>query len=174
MPGLSILQGKANSDNRGEFSRLFCAKEMLTILGTNSFAQVNRSLSHESGVIRGLHFQRPPHAEIKLVRCIRGRVWDVAVDLREDSPTFLKWYAEELSGHNHKVMVIPEGFAHGFQVLDKESELIYFHSKPYQPFAEGGLRYDDPALTINWPLPARNVSNRDLSFPFISEGFTGL
>ncbi len=115
----------------------------------------------------------PPHAEMKLVRCLRGRVWDVAVDLRAESPTFLHWHAEELSPDNHRMVVIPEGCAHGFQVLTPDSELLYLHTAFYAPDAEGGVRHDDPALGIRWPLPVTDLSPRDRSHPLIDAGDRG-
>ena len=174
LSGLSVIQGKVFADNRGEFSRLYSLEEMARLTGLDTFRQVNRSMTRKIGSIRGMHFQCPPFAEVKLVRCIRGSVWDVAVDIRRDSATFLHWHAEQLSAKNNRLMVIPEGFAHGFQVLEDDSELIYFHSEEYQPTAEDGLRYDDPALAIDWPLPVTTVSERDRSFSLITQNYKGI
>lgn len=121
-----------------------------------------------------MHFQHPPYAEVKFVRCLRGRVWDVAVDLRAGSPTFLRWHAEELSPENAHMLVIPEGCAHGFQTLEADTELLYLHTTAYTPGAEGGVRYDDPAIGIRWPLPAANISSRDTGHAWIATDFTGL
>jgi dTDP-4-dehydrorhamnose 3,5-epimerase len=121
-----------------------------------------------------MHFQYPPHAEMKLVRCLKGRVWDVAVDLRYRSPTFLQWHAEELTPNSGRMMVIPEGFAHGFQVLEPDSELLYLHTAPYTPSAEGGLRHNDPKLGIHWPLHVTDLSERDAAHPLIGEAFQGV
>jgi dTDP-4-dehydrorhamnose 3,5-epimerase len=121
-----------------------------------------------------MHFQKSPYAEMKLVRCLRGRVWDVAVDLRAGSPTFLKWHAEELTPDNARMLVIPEGCAHGFQVLEDNSEILYLHSAPYIPEAEGGVLYDDPRLGIRWPLPVADVSVRDLEHEPIALNFSGI
>jgi len=121
-----------------------------------------------------LHFQYAPFAEMKLVRCLRGRVFDVAVDLRARSGTFLSWHAEELSKDNYQMMVIPEGCAHGFQVLEPDSELLYLHTAPYAPSSEGGVAFDDSRLAINWPLPPTDISKRDRGFPYIASDFTGL
>jgi dTDP-4-dehydrorhamnose 3,5-epimerase len=121
-----------------------------------------------------MHFQYPPYAEKKFISCNKGRVWDVAVDLRLGSPTFLRWHAEELSSQNRRMLIIPEGCAHGFQALDPDSELLYFHTNFYTPEAEGGVLYDDPQLGITWPLPIKNLSNRDKEYPLISQDFNGI
>jgi dTDP-4-dehydrorhamnose 3,5-epimerase len=136
--------------------------------------QINHSRTTATGAVRGLHYQCPPHAEMKLVRCLRGAVWDVAVDLRWNSPTFLRWHAEELTQTNTRMMVIPEGFAHGFQVLKPESELLYLHTSFYTAGAEGGLRHDDPILKISWPLSVTDLSPRDASHPLIDPNFSGI
>jgi len=124
--------------------------------------------------VRGLHFQHPPYAEMKLIRCLRGRVWDVAVDLRADSPTFLEWHAEELSAKNGRMIVIPEGFAHGFQAIEPESELLYLHTEFYTPASEGGFRHDDSRLGIKWPLAVTELSARDSGHALIGNDFLGL
>jgi dTDP-4-dehydrorhamnose 3,5-epimerase len=121
-----------------------------------------------------MHYQQSPSAEMKFVRCLKGRVWDVAVDLRTGSRTFLKWHAEELSPHNARMLAIPEGLAHGFQVLDPESELLYLHTAPYAPAVESGVSYNDQTLAITWPMPISNVSARDRHLPLISPDFQGL
>ena len=121
-----------------------------------------------------MHFQKKPHAEMKLIRCLKGRVWDVAVDLRANSPTFLKWHAEELTAENAKLLVIPEGCAHGFQVLEAESQLLYLHTSFYTPEAEGGVIYNDSQLAISWPLSITDLSERDMLLPSISPDSTGL
>ena len=169
LPGVMVATGNPHADARGSFERLFCARELAGVLEGRHIVQINHSRTAAVGAIRGLHFQRPPHAEMKLVRCLRGRVWDVAVDLRADSPTFLRWHAEELSPDNHRMLVIPEGCAHGFQVLAPDSELLYLHTAYYTPEAEGGVRHDDPALGIRWPLPVTDLSPRDHSHPLIGD-----
>jgi dTDP-4-dehydrorhamnose 3,5-epimerase len=136
--------------------------------------QINQSRTAVIGAVRGLHYQRLPHPEMKFVRCLKGRVWDVAVDLRHKSPTFLGWHAEELTPNNLRMMVIPEGFAHGFQVLEPESELLYLHTDFYSPKTEGGLRYDDPHLAIDWPLEVTDLSSRDAAHPLIHSDFSGI
>lgn len=154
-------------DERGEFTRLLCLNELAAIGHLKPIVQVNQSITHASGTVRGMHFQNAPRAETKIVTCLRGKVFDVLVDLRKKSPTFLRWQAIVLSAQNRKMVYIPEGFAHGFQALENESELIYFHTEFYTPEAEGGVRYDDAALQIAWPLQAINVSQRDLSYEAI-------
>jgi dTDP-4-dehydrorhamnose 3,5-epimerase len=144
------------------------------VVGRRPIVQINHSCTTRVGAIRGLHFQYPPHAEMKLVRCLRGRVWDVAVDLRTGSPTFLRWHAEELSPRNARMLVIPEGCAHGFQVLDPDSELLYLHTASYAPPFDGGVRFDDPRLDIDWPLPLTDLSERDRCHAFLKADFSGL
>jgi len=165
--GLNLIKATPFMDERGRFARLFCAKELQDAGIEMVIVQVNHSVTRKVGAIRGMHFQRPPHAEIKIVRCLRGKCFDVAVDLRPDSATYLKWHGEVLSGDDEKALRIPEGFAHGFQVLEENTELLYFHSEYYAPRSEGGVRFDDPAIGINWPLPATDISARDKSYPLI-------
>lgn len=171
---LKIVESVTHRDARGAFMRLFCAQELQPVLGNRQIKQINHSRTSRTGAVRGLHFQHPPHAEMKMVRCLRGRVWDVAVDLRPNSPTFLQWHAQELVQDDAQMLVIPEGFAHGFQVLDAESELLYLHTAFYHPPSEGGLRYDDPRLAITWPLPPQDLSPRDLSHPLVGADFSGI
>ena len=171
---LKIVESVTHRDARGAFMRLFCAQELQPVLGNRQIKQINHSRTSRTGAVRGLHCQHPPHAEMKMVRCLRGRVWDVAVDLRPNSPTFLQWHAQELVQDDAQMLVIPEGFAHGFQVLDAESELLYLHTAFYHPPSEGGLRYDDPRLAITWPLPPQDLSPRDLSHPLVGADFSGI
>lgn len=175
LDGLAIVERSVDDDERGYFSRLFCAEE-LGGSGREPFAvaQVNHSVTRRAGSVRGLHFQRPPHGETKLVSCLRGMVFDVAVDLRRGSPTFLRWHGEVLSQENRRAALIPEGFAHGFQTLEPGCELIYVHSRAYDASAEGGLDPTDPALAIAWPLPFADVSARDRSHPRLRPEFVGL
>lgn len=172
--GLVLVESLFQRDERGAFTRLFCAEELSPLLGARRIVQVNQSSTHRVGAVRGLHFQNFPHAEMKLVRCTKGKVWDVVVDLRRGSPSFLQWHAELLSADNHHMLVVPEGCAHGFQVLDADSEMLYLHSEFYCPDAEGGLRYNDPALDIAWPLPALDLSARDSRHPLLASDFIGL
>lgn len=172
--GAFLLETESFADARGSFTRLFCENELADILKNRRIVQINHSRTEVSGAIRGLHYQRPPYAEMKFIRCLRGKVWDVVVDLRKNSPTFLRWHAEELSVGNAKIMVIPEGCAHGFQVIESHSELLYLHTAPYTPDSEGGVRYDDPMLGIIWPLPPTDLSQRDRSHPLLDASFTGI
>lgn len=174
LDGLAIVQRKAVGDDRGFLSRLFCSKELASAGWTWQISQINHTATAASGTVRGMHFQLPPKAEAKLVSCIRGAVWDVAVDLRQSSPTFLQWHAEELSATNNRALLIPPGFAHGFQTLQDDCELIYFHSEPYDPSLERGLNPRDPRLAIPWPLEITNISPRDVAHPMIKSEFQGV
>ena len=138
------------------------------------FTQINWSHTKGRGSLRGLHYQKPPAAEAKLIRCLRGRVYDVAVDVRADSPTFLRWHAVELAEDNNRAFFLPEGFAHGFQALTDEAQLLYMHTASWTPDCEAGLRYFFPLLAIAWPLPVAQVSARDQSHPLIAPGFAGI
>lgn len=171
---LKVVRSEPYQDARGAFTRLFCAEELQGLLGHRQIVQINHSTTSRAGAVRGMHFQRPPHAEIKMIRCLRGRVWDVAVDLRKGSPTFLRWHAQELAQGDAQMFVIPEGFAHGFQALEPDSELLYLHTAFYHPPAEGGLRHDDPRLAISWPLPPQDLSARDQSHPLLDTDFAGV
>jgi dTDP-4-dehydrorhamnose 3,5-epimerase len=174
MADLVMAESKTFRDERGAFARLFCEQELSSVIGRRKIVQINHSCTEAVGAVRGLHYQHAPHAEMKLVRCLKGRVWDVAVDLRPQSPSYKRWYAQELSPQNALMMVIPEGFAHGFQVLESGSELLYLHTAFYKPEAEGGLRHDDPALGITWPLPVTDISARDSSHAYMDTRFTGI
>ncbi len=172
--GVFIAETQAFQDKRGAFARLFCGRELADAVGARHIEQINHSRTSAVGAVRGLHFQHAPHAEMKMVRCLKGRVWDVAVDLRKGSRTFLQWHAQELSAANALMLVIPEGCAHGFQVLEPDSELLYLHTASYTPSAEGGVRFDDPALKLPWPLPVTDLSERDKQHPLISQNFSGI
>lgn len=172
--GVTLVETSAFRDDRGWFYRGFCEGELGEVLQDRRIVQVNLSRTEAIGAIRGLHFQHMPQGEMKLVRCLRGRVWDVALDLRRGSATFLQWYGVELSPENALMMVIPEGCGHGFQVLDAGSELLYLHTAAYAPSLEGGVRYNDPAIEIPWPRPATDISPRDLAHPLLSQEFEGL
>ena len=174
LANLYIAESASISDQRGTFSRYFCRQTLQAILQARQIVQINHSSTASVGAVRGMHTQYPPHAEVKMVRCLAGRVWDVAVDLRHDSPTWLQWHAEELSATNNRMMIIPEGFAHGFQVLEPASQLLYLHTAYYTPTAELGIRYDDPALAIDWPLPVSDLSQRDKSHALIGQDFQGI
>jgi len=172
--GLYVLQRKPIADSRGYFERLFCAGELEDLLQGRRIEQINHSVTSFRGAVRGLHFQYPPHAETKIVMCLKGEVFDVAVDLRRGSPHFLRWHAEVLSGENHRAFFIPEGFAHGFQVLSDGCELLYLHTAPYRPDAEGGVDALDPALNIRWSLPVTERSARDMRLPRLGQDFEGM
>jgi len=133
-------------------------------------AQMNNSLSAQKGTLRGLHYQLPPHAETKIVRCVRGAVWDCIVDLRPGSPTFKQWHGAELSAENRTMVYVPKGFAHGFVTLVEDSELVYMVDEPYNAQCERGIRWNDPAFGITWPLAPTLVSERDQEHPFFAEG----
>ena len=174
LAGLKRIERQQVGDSRGFFSRLFCA-EALTVVGWRKpVAQINQTLTERRGTVRGLHFQKPPHAEMKLVTCIKGSVWDVAVDLRAKSPTFLQWHAEELSTANRCALLIPEGFAHGFQSLEDGCELLYLHSSAYSADAEAAVNAQDPTFAISWPITVTELSARDASHPMLNATFTGL
>lgn len=160
------------SDPRGRFKRQYCEQEFAVAGLETRWVQVNHSVTLGKGSLRGMHFQRQPAAEAKLVSCPVGRAYDVAVDLRTGSPTFLKWAAVEIDEATS--IYIPKGCAHGFQALSDEIHLIYQHSAPYSPESEGGVRFDDPAIGIEWPLPLGTISDRDRSFPLIDADFEGI
>lgn len=161
-------------DPRGCLTRLFCEQELKVLLDSRHIAQINHSQTRQRGSVRGLHFQYSPYAEIKLITCLRGVVFDVAVDIRAGSPTFLQWFGLELSAENGEMILIPEGCAHGFQTLSDDAELLYLHTAPYSPESEGGLHYADPRLGIAWPLPLADISPRDQNHALLSAGFSGI
>ncbi len=174
LPGLRLVESTVRSDHRGRFERAYCEQAMASLSPRLRVAQANLSTTVGRGTLRGLHFQTAPALEAKLVRCLRGKVHDVAVDLRAGSRTFLKWHAVELSEDRPLALFIPEGFAHGFQVLSDEAQLLYFHTAPWSAECEGGLRHDDPALSIRWPLAVGEISDRDLNHPLLDAGFNGI
>lgn len=171
---LMLIQRKKIVDERGFFSRFYCAEEFKATGLIKSIAQINQSYTLSKGSIRGLHFQYPPHAELKVVSCLKGQIFDVAVDLRQGSPTFLGWHGEILSADNLRSMLIPEGFAHGFQALEENCELFYLSTTSYVPEAEGALNVADPRLNITWPLPLGELSERDRTHPYIDAHFYGI
>lgn len=174
LPGMHVLNTEPLADARGCLERLFCEQQWAPVRAGLNFVQVNLSTTTRRGTVRGLHYQRAPGLEAKLIRCVRGHVYDVAVDLRAGSPTFMQWHATELREDDAREVFIPEGFAHGFQALSDEARLLYFHTAPWMPGCEGGLRHDDPRLAIEWPLPVANVSDRDRSHPLLDDAFAGL
>jgi dTDP-4-dehydrorhamnose 3,5-epimerase len=174
LAGVVVIETQSFIDSRGSFARLFCVQELASAIGERQIEQINLSRTTAVGAVRGLHFQQPPHSEMKLVRCLKGRVWDVAVDLRSGSKTFLRWHAEELTAENARMLVIPEGCAHGFQVLEADSELLYLHTASYSTQAETGIRFDDSRLGITWPLPPAELSERDRVLPVLMPDFAGV
>jgi dTDP-4-dehydrorhamnose 3,5-epimerase len=174
LAGLKRIERQRQGDTRGFLSRLFCANELRPAGWTGPVAQINHTHTTRKGTVRGMHFQHPPHAEMKLVSCLRGEVWDVAVDIRAGSPTFLRWHAEILSADNGRALLIPQGFAHGFQALSDHAELIYCHSAPYNAEAEGGLNPRDPKLAIAWPLRLGEMSSRDALRSMLDDRFVGV
>lgn len=172
--GLHRIEHTPHGDHRGRFARLFCAQTFEKAGLEGRIVQINHSMTAAVGSVRGMHFQYPPNAEIKIVRCLQGKCFDVAVDLRPDSPTFLQWHGEVLSGEDEKALYIPRGFAHGFQVLKPDTEMLYFHSDYYTPENEGGVRFDDPAFAIDWPLPVSDTSERDRNHPLVDGNFQGI
>lgn len=174
IPDFKIIETSPYKDSRGIFARFFCREELKDLLHGKEIEQVNYSLTTTRGAIRGMHFQHPPAAETKMVRCLRGEVFDVIVDLRKDSKTFLKWHGEILSAAKMKMIYIPEGFAHGFQTLEDNCELLYLHTSPYSEGYEGGLHYLDPKINIEWPLEVTELSGRDRNLPFLTSDFSGI
>ena len=174
LAGLQCIQRQPLQDARGFLARLFCAEELAAVGWPGPVAQINHTHTAERGTVRGLHYQRPPAPEAKLVSCLRGAVWDVAVDLRAGSPTFLQWHAQELSAQNHCALLIPPGFAHGFQVLEDSTELLYLHSAPYTPACEGALHAQGLRLAIAWPLPVQGLSVRRAAHPWMGASFEGI
>ncbi|MCB1178732.1 MAG: dTDP-4-dehydrorhamnose 3,5-epimerase family protein [Leptospiraceae bacterium] len=170
---LYLVCRKYNSDNRGSFSRVFC-KEDLKDLNFKEIKQINHSITKEKGSFRGFHLQIPPKAEMKMVSCFKGKVLDIVIDLRKDSKTFLKSFSTELSENNSKSLIIPEGFAHGFQTLEENSELIYFHTEFYNPGYEMGVNFSDPEISIDLPLQITEISDKDKNLPFLDKNFKGI
>jgi dTDP-4-dehydrorhamnose 3,5-epimerase len=172
--GLKIVERTRQSDERGFLARLFCAEELAAAGWSKPIAQINQTLTRRAGAVRGMHFQFPPHAEMKLINCVRGEVWDVAVDLRQGSPTFLKCFGTHLSADNGRALLIPEGFAHGFQALTEDCELIYFHTCAYHPASEGALHPKEPRVAIPWPQAITEMSTRDRGHPMLPPAFQGI
>ena len=174
LAGLKLLERKRMGDSRGFLARLFCADELVAAGWRKPVAQVNHTFTARCGTVRGMHYQLPPNAEMKLVTCIRGQVWDVAIDLRTGSHTFLHWHAETLSAKNNRALLIPEGFAHGFQTLTDDVELLYCHTAAHSPAAEAALNAKDPRLAITWPLDIVEQSLKDAKHRMIDLKFEGV
>jgi dTDP-4-dehydrorhamnose 3,5-epimerase len=175
LKGSFTIEPEPFTDSRGWFARTYCKNDFEKEIGHNKeWVQLNHSATFNKGTIRGMHYQLPPFSEIKLVRCIAGIVYDIIIDLRKESPTYLKWFGAELSAENKRMMYIPEGFAHGFQTLSDDCELIYHHSAFYVPNLESGIKYNDPSININWPLPVTEISQRDQNHSLIDNNFNGI
>lgn len=172
--GLVLVQRNRHEDARGYLSRLYCSELLKSIGFCSPIMQINQTHTLTRGSIRGMHFQRSPYAEDKFVSCLKGEIFDVAIDLRAGSPTFLCWHSAILSSANAKSLYIPAGFAHGFQTLSDDCELLYFHTQSYHRESEDGLNALDPRLEIDWPLPVSDISPRDQAHPMLTREFTGL
>ena len=168
LPGAYVIELEKRSDERGFFARSFCVDELSSIGFDKTIVQANVSYNKHKGTLRGLHFQEAPFAETKIVRCTKGRVYDVIVDMRNDSQTYKKWFGIELSETNHKALFVPEGFAHGYVTLTEGAEVFYLVTALYNKDAERGIRYDDPAIGIQWPVVVEHVSEKDKKWPYIS------
>jgi dTDP-4-dehydrorhamnose 3,5-epimerase len=165
LPGAQLIELEPVRDQRGYFQRTFCRHEFAARGMVESFVQHSTSHSGTKATLRGMHFQRAPYGEAKVVSCLQGAIWDVIVDLRTDSPTFRRWYGVELSPESHRQLYVPRGFAHGFQTLCDDAVVAYLISEFYTPSAAAGVRYNDPAFAIAWPLPVSVISEKDRSWP---------
>ncbi len=172
--GLHVLHRKPLGDSRGYLERMYCSEELAALAPGRTIMQINHTLTGRRGTVRGMHYQLPPHAETKFISCLRGEVFDVAVDLRQGSPTFLRWHAEVLSAENHRTLVVPEGFAHGFQNLTDDCELLYLQTAAFAPDSEGALHANDPRLAVEWPLSVSGLSARDAGHPMLDDEFSGV
>ena len=174
LQGAFTIDVEPFEDNRGFFTRIFCEKEFAKHDLVQHFVQANHSGTRGSGVIRGMHFQHMPHGEVKLVKCVQGAIFDVIIDIRKGSPTFLQWFGAELTAENKRMMYVPAGFGHGFQSISDYSEITYMVSNFYNKESEGGIRYNDAAVNISWPVPVSLVSDKDLKIPLITPAFRGV
>jgi dTDP-4-dehydrorhamnose 3,5-epimerase len=172
--GLKVIERKPIDDARGFLARIFCADQLKNAGWQKPIDQINQTVTKKKGTVRGMHLQNKPNAEMKLVTCLQGEIWDVAVDLRKNSPTFLKWHAEKLSAENYRALLIPEGFAHGFQALSDNCELVYLHTASHALKAEIGIRPNDPSLGIFWPLDFHEISIKDSEYPLLNNQFLGI
>jgi dTDP-4-dehydrorhamnose 3,5-epimerase len=167
LKGAFVIDVEPRTDPRGFFARAFCTQEFEGRSLEAGIVQANLSFNELAGTLRGMHFQRAPYAEVKMVRCIRGSIFDVIVDLREGSATYGQWFGETLSADNRRMMYVPKGFAHGYQALENGSEVFYMVTERYAPDFEGGLRWDDPSIGIEWPISDPIVSDRDRAHPLL-------
>jgi dTDP-4-dehydrorhamnose 3,5-epimerase len=163
--GAWVVDLNRMGDDRGFFARAWCREEFAAKGITTELSQANISFSEQAGTVRGMHFQRAPHEEMKAVRCVRGGIFDVVLDLRKGSPTFGQWEGVELTAENRRMLVVPEGCAHGFQTLEDDTEAFYLGSAAYAPESEGGVRWNDPAFGIAWPLGVSEISDKDAALP---------
>jgi len=168
-----LIKLKHTSDQRGKFARFFCKQEFSKLGYNKEVVQINHTITIKKGSLRGLHYQAPPFTEAKYIRCMMGKVFDVLVDIRSNSPDFLKLYHFELTPNNNECLIVPEGFAHGFQTLANNVCMLYFHTNYYKPESERGILYNDPDLKINWPMPITYISDKDLKHPSI-KNFNGI
>jgi dTDP-4-dehydrorhamnose 3,5-epimerase len=174
LDGLQLIRRLPMQDERGWLERMYCAEEFRAVLPHRPIVQINRTATFATGTVRGMHYQLPPHAEIKLISCLKGAVFDVAVDVRRGSPTFMHWHAERLSAENCHSLLIPAGFAHGFQTLEPDCELLYLHTAQYAPQSEAALNARDARVGVRWPLPVSLLSARDAAHPDLTDEFTGV
>jgi dTDP-4-dehydrorhamnose 3,5-epimerase len=171
LEGAYIIELDKREDERGFFARAFCINEFDTNNIDRNVVQINNSLSRFKGTLRGMHYQLTPKAETKMVRCIKGSLFDVLIDLRIDSPTFGQWFGAELSAENRKMMFVPKGFAHGFITLEDDTEAFYLVTEFYSPELERGIRYNDPKFNIQWPIEPVVISDKDLAHPDFNENY---
>jgi dTDP-4-dehydrorhamnose 3,5-epimerase len=167
LQGAYLITVEKREDERGFFARSWCQREFGNLNLNTNLAQCNISYSKCRGTLRGMHYQLAPHAECKLVRCVRGAIYDVIIDLRPQSPTFHKWFGVELTANDYRMLYVPEGFAHGFETLTDDTEVFYQVSEFYQPEAERGVRWNDPKIGIDWPLPVQLISEKDQNYPWL-------
>jgi dTDP-4-dehydrorhamnose 3,5-epimerase len=172
--GLALVHRTPQTDERGVFERLFDLEDLDPRLEMAKVVQVNRTRTFTRGTVRGLHYQLPPFAEYKLVTCLRGRVYDVGVDVRWGSTTFLRWHGEVLSADRFDAILVPPGVAHGLQALEDDCEMLYMHTAPYRPAYESGINPEDPTVGITWPMAVSRLSERDAALPSVSDQFTGV
>ena len=172
--GVFVIEPEPFKDHRGMFARVYCSNEIKEIGHNKPIVNINHSATTHKGSIRGMHYQNPPKAEIKIIKCIKGSILDVAIDLRKGSPTFLQYYSEILSAENMRMLYVPEGFAHGFQSLEDNIEMIYYTTEFYSPEYEGGVSYNDPKISIEWPIEVTDISEKDKNLKLLDDEFKGI
>ncbi len=174
LKGAYTIELELRGDDRGFFARFYCEREFAAAGCETHFVQINNSLSAKKGILRGMHYQLAPSAEVKVVRCLRGSLFDAIVDLRPDSPTFGKWYGTELNADNRLMMYVPRGFAHGLLTLEDNTEALYLVSAFYAPECERGVRWNDPQFGIQWPIAPAEISAKDAGWPEFEPEFHGI